>query len=141
MNELDQLKTILSKNNASYTKPRKVIFEVLQTIDQPMKPSEIARLAQGVDRASVYRTLELFAQLGVTTTILRGWIAYVELAEPFKAHHHHFECSRCGIFTEIESSSLEEALQSIARAHRFLIHQHTVELIGLCQDCKAVDGV
>lgn len=140
MNELEQLKTILAKNNASYTQPRKVIFRVLQTVDQPLKPGEIARLAHGINRASVYRTLELFSQLGVTTTILRGWIPYVELAEPFKAHHHHFECSQCGTFTEIESTALEEALQSIAQTHRFSIHQHTVELTGHCIDCTAADN-
>lgn len=138
MNDLEQLKAILSKNNASYTRPREAIFQVLQTADQPIKPSDIARLTPDIDRASVYRTLELFSQLGVTATILRGWIPYVELAEPFRTHHHHFECSHCGNFIEIESASLEAALQSIAQVHRFSIHQHTVELTGLCESCRAV---
>lgn len=128
---------ILRDNGVSITSARKAIFQTLLDADEPLKNGEIARRTPGVDRASVYRTLELFARLGITQTIVRGWTPHTELAEPFKAHHHHITCENCGKVVEIENDTLEDVLSLVASRYNFVLKKHTVELSGLCADCQA----
>lgn len=120
----------------SVTSARKSIFETLSLADEPLKNGEIARRTPSVDRASVYRTLELFSELGITETIIRGWTPLTELAEPFKTHHHHIICEQCGKVVEIENETLEDILQLVASRHDFTLKKHIVELNGTCQQCK-----
>ena len=133
----DKFVTILKEAGVSVTSVRRAIFEALSNADKPLKNGEIAALVPSVDRASVYRTLELFAKLGITVTIVRGWTPFTELAEPFKAHHHHIICEQCGRVVEIENDTLEDVLGLIAKRHDFVLTKHTVELSGLCGSCRA----
>lgn len=126
---------LLQANNVSVTSARTAIFMTLLDADAPLKNGEIAKLTPTVDRASVYRNLELFARLGVTVTLVRGWTPYTELAEPFKAHHHHITCEVCGKVEEIESNTLEDVLNLVASRHDFLLKKHVVELTGVCKKC------
>lgn len=126
---------ILKENNVSVTSARKAIFKTLLNADEPLKNGEVARRTPDVDRASVYRTLELFNELGITETIIRGWTPLTELAEPFKAHHHHIICDNCGKVEEIENDTLEDVLSLVASRHSFTLKKHIVELTGMCKDC------
>lgn len=129
--------TILKAAGQSITKPRMAVFETLLHAETPLKNGEVAKRTTTVDRASVYRTLELFAQLGITTTTIRGWTPFTELAEPFKPHHHHFICSTCASVEEIASDTLEDILNIIAMRHNFHLTSHIVELTGTCSTCRA----
>lgn len=136
----DNFTQILKRHGVSVTKVRQAIFAALTEADKPLKNGQIAALVPAVDRASVYRTLELFARLGITTTIIRGWTPYTELAEPFKQHHHHIICERCGKVVEIENDTLEDVLNIVAARHEFSLKKHVVELTGLCRDCQTQAG-
>ncbi len=127
---------ILREAGQSVTKPRRAVFETLSHTDEPLKNGEIAKRTPQVDRASVYRTLELFATLGITTTTIRGWTPFTELAEPFRPHHHHMICEQCGRVEEIASDTLEDVLTLIASRHEFTLKSHTVELSGVCKTCQ-----
>lgn len=132
----DKFIAILRNSNVSITTVRRAIFDALSEADTPLKNGEIAALVPSVDRASVYRTLELFDRLGLTTTIVRGWTPFTELSEPFKAHHHHITCEKCGKVVEIENDTLEDVLGRIAERHDFTLTKHIVELTGTCAACR-----
>ncbi len=132
----DNFAKILKHAGVSVTKPRQAIFATLLHAEKPLKNGEVAALTPSVDRASVYRTLELFATLGITQTTIRGWTPLVELAEPFKPHHHHITCEHCGRVIEIENSTLEDVLGLVATRHNFTLTEHLVELTGTCSDCR-----
>ncbi len=127
---------ILRQAGQSITKPRLAVFATLAQSDMPLKNGEIARRTPNVDRASIYRTLELFDKLNITETITRGWTPYTELAEPFRPHHHHMTCEACGTSEEIESGTLEDVLTLIANRHDFTLTKHIVELTGMCKTCQ-----
>ncbi len=127
--------TILRMANQSVTIPRRAVFETLTIAKEPLKNGEIAKRTPQIDRASVYRTLELFTRLGITTTTIRGWTPFTELTEPFKPHHHHMICEQCGNIEEIASDTLEDVLTLIANRHNFTLKSHTVELTGVCRNC------
>ena len=127
---------ILKLHNVSVTAARTAIFQTLLHAEEPLKNGEVARRTPNVDRASVYRTLELFATLGITETIIRGWTPLTELAEPFKPHHHHIICDTCGAVEEIENDTLEDVLSLVASRHNFKLKKHVVELTGVCRRCQ-----
>ena len=128
--------TILKNHKVSVTAARTAIFDTLINSHEPLKNGEIVRRTPSVDRASVYRTLELFNELGITETIIRGWTPLTELAEPFKAHHHHIICDECGRAEEIENDTLEDVLGLVASRHNFTLKRHIVELTGTCERCS-----
>jgi Fur family ferric uptake transcriptional regulator len=90
----------------------------------------------GVGRATVFRTLELLAELGVVERLdlPSGEHAYVG-CEP--AHHHHVVCSRCGRTTEIEDAGLRAVMRDVARHTGYRVDEHRLELFGLCPACLA----
>jgi len=133
----DNFAKILKDNGVSVTSARRAIFQTLLDADEPLKNGEIARRTTTVDRASVYRTLELFTRLGITETVTRGWTPHTELAEPFKPHHHHIICENCGKVVEIENDTLEDVLNLVASRYDFALQKHVVELSGLCANCRA----
>ena len=131
-----ELERVLKQSGKSITGPRLSVFKALQKLDTPSKTGDIAKATAGVDRTSVYRTLELFATLGITTTVIRGWTPFTELAEPFKPHHHHLVCDTCDKHQSITNPELEAVLNTIATDASFQLTAHTVELSGICASCQ-----
>lgn len=132
---LIKFKQTLKQAGSSATASRVVIFSSLQ-----QGPIGIAKLIKDVkanaDRATVYRTVELFEKLGIVNRIWYGSEPLVELSEIFTPHHHHALCQNCGKAIDISSSELESAIANMAKKHRFLAVNHSVELSGYCSDCQ-----
>lgn len=137
--ESERFKEILRSNGVSVTAARSKIFDTLLKSDRPLKNGEVAARTPEVNRASVYRALELFDRLGITTTMMRGWIPFVELAEPFKPHHHHLQCTKCHELIAVDTPELEELIDRIAATHGYQLITHYVELSGLCSQCFSKD--
>ncbi len=101
-------------------------------------PAELAeRMEDDVDRATVYRTIELYERLGLINRIWREHQSYIELSEVFQPHHHHAVCQRCGDTIDVTSPELEALLVSLAKKEQFLAVEHSVELTGYCRNCHA----
>lgn len=89
-----------------------------------------------VDRASVYRAVELFERLGIVQRLNMGWKYKLELTDKFAAHHHHLSCNNCGKTITMNEASLEKIIESLAREHHFKPTAHQIEIQGLCQACQ-----
>lgn len=119
----------------SHTAPRRVVFEAL--LSGPATPARLSEsLSSKVDKASVYRTVQLFEQLGIVNRVWQGFKSHIELSEIFLPHHHHAVCQRCGAVADIASPELEQVLARLARQHGFLTVDHSVELSGYCGECS-----
>jgi len=120
----------------SATKPRIAVFSALASRG-PLSVGALAQhLAETVDRATVYRTVELFEKLGIVNRIWHGFKHQVELSEIFTPHHHHALCQSCGRTIDIASPELEATLAKLAKSQHFLALSHSVELLGYCQKCQ-----
>lgn len=97
---------------------------------------ELRRRKPRVGRASIYRALELFEQLGLVQRIemTRGTAAY-ERIDPDGHHHHHAICRGCGRMETFEDRSLERAIERISGGISFEVAEHDVTLRGLCERC------
>lgn len=131
-----KIATILREHGLSLTKQRLIVFELLEGRD-PVSMHELYELAQGgLDRASLYRTVSVFEQLGVVRRVHIGWKYKIELSDSFAGHHHHLTCLACYKVIPISEVELEAFIGSAAASHNFEPTEHQVEIQGYCEDCK-----
>ncbi len=132
----DVFATILRENGHSLTKTRQNVFRALD-IDEPLTMHELVERCREIDRASVYRSIALFEQIGIVRRLYTGWKYKIELSDRFGLHHHHATCSNCGkIIALEEDTALESAIRRLAERHAFTVTGHEIELTGLCRQCS-----
>jgi Fe2+ or Zn2+ uptake regulation protein len=130
------LNDALKAKGYSLTTPRKVVFDALQH-QEPQSMREVVDACKHIDRASVYRTVALFEQLGIVQRLQMGWKYRLELSDDFHEHHHHLHCTNCGKTTPLpEDDELEKSLHAMAKTHDFQLQSHQLELSGLCKKCQ-----
>jgi len=84
-----------------------------------------------VGMVTVYRTLDLFSELGLVRRLDLGRGPRYELAED---HHHHLICEGCGSVTEFETCPVD--LQDLPRlGGGFEVRAHSLEVYGRCSGC------
>ncbi len=97
----------------------------------------IRKLRHKMDRASIYRTIELFEKLGIVNRLQIGWKYKLELSETFAGHHHHATCLQCEkVIAFEENPELEAGIHKLAEDLGFKLTSHSLELRGLCKDCQ-----
>jgi len=131
------LHKILKDNKYSITKSRRVVCELLWH-REPQSMHDLIVLAKGkLDRASLYRTIALYEQLGIVQRIYIGWKYKVELSDIFSHHHHHISCLSCGKIVAITNEdNIEHLIAGIAHSHGFKAQQHQLEIRGYCSSCS-----
>lgn len=130
-----QLHTTLKSAGFSVTTPRAAIFSALQN-HEPQSIGELAQACPAIDRATLYRTIELFEKLGIVRRLYIGWKYKLELTDTFSHHHHHFACTGCGKVTILqEDQRIEKYLTTLAKAEGFVARDHEIEIRGLCANC------
>lgn len=131
----DILQQTLKAHSYSLTAPRKEILAALQR-QQPCTTAELIRACKGIDRVTVYRTVQLFEETGIVKRIWLGFKSVIELSELFTPHHHHLTCQRCGTTIEIHEDEVEEMLRDLAAKYHFALQHHSLELTGECPECR-----
>lgn len=130
--------SVLQQAGYSATATRKAVFAVLES-SEPLSMHELIDKAVGIDRASVYRTIDLFEKLGIVHRLNIGWKYKIELTNQYQPHHHHITCLTCGTSQPFhEDSPLENSLHTIADSHGFKLHNHLIELQGTCKNCQKI---
>ena len=126
----------VKKAGYSVTKTRLTVFKVLLN-SEALRMNEIVQLsAPAINRASVYRTIDLFEKLGIVQRVQHGWKYTIELTDTYHHHHHHMRCLSCHkLFTIEGDTHLEIDLKKLAAAQHFTMTQHTVEIQGYCKIC------
>ncbi len=136
--QYNDLKTLLAKDGHSLTKTRKAIFDLLLGQEPQSMQVLVNRAASKADRATIYRTIELFERLGIVHRLNIGWKYKVELSDVFHAHHHHFYCTNCGKTYNLEPNPmLETMIDSAAAQGGFAPRGHSLEIQGLCPSCSS----
>lgn len=131
-----QLQQHLKQHRQSLTRPRQVVFAALQN-KEPQTMQQLVAACPKIDRASVYRTVTLFEQLGIIQRLQIGWKYKLELADKFSRHHHHLTCLKCGrVIPFDESTELDNELRRIGGSNHFQMQGHQLEIQGSCQACR-----
>lgn len=132
----DTLTKLLKQHGYSITKPRLAVFNALLG-HESVAMHELVEAISDTDRASVYRTVALYEELGIVQRITIGWKYRLELSDAFSDHHHHLSCTVCGRTTAMNESELEQLIGRISAKHHFKPNAHQIEIQGVCQACQA----
>lgn len=126
---------ILSEHGYRATQPRRDVVEMVMRQTRPFTAEQMVHMLPGISRATVYRTLEIMASVDILTRLLQsnGHPAYV-VGEP--GHRHHLICSRCGYVVAFKSCPVEPVVQQLGDRHDFSIQGHSLEVFGLCHNCR-----
>lgn len=137
------IRTIMSQHGYRLTSPRQRIvdqallhtrpFTAEQLVTDLREHEDVANTRIG--RATVYRTLEILASMDVLSRVIRpdGHAAYVVDAP---GHRHHLVCSSCGATIAFTSCPIDNLVKDLTADTRFQIHDHLLEVFGLCPECQ-----
>ena len=136
----DTITAALGVGGYRLTQPRRVVAAMIGaqagrfTADDLVREASQRRL--GVGRATIFRLLDLLADLGAVERLdlPSGEHAYVR-CEP--AHHHHIVCSNCGRATGIPEPGAVDMAREVARRTGYRVDVHRLELFGVCPACQA----
>jgi len=138
---LEKFKTLLKENTLKFTKQRELILKFLYENENHFTPEDInMQLKQSypdvnIGIATVYRTLTLLEESGIASSISFGAQGKkYELG--LKKHHDHLICTSCGEIIEFLDETIETQQELIAKKFNFQMHDHTMKIIGLCENCQ-----
>jgi len=134
---------ILSENNISVTLPRLIIIEELLVYRKPITVELLIRkVSNKVATSTLYRVLNDLKRNGILEEFATPENdTVVELSLNEHDHHHHVFCTKCGEVEDVTlSKDIEKQLgaeiSNIQKTSKYLIKEHTLELIGLCSNCN-----
>lgn len=132
----------LADHDLRFTAARRAIVDGLKAAAGPITLPELLDSAPALAQSSAYRNLGLLEDAGVVRRLTHGSEhAHFELAESLTEHHHHLICESCGLVRDITlAAQLEQTLDhqfdALAEAEGFTQTHHTVDVYGLCADCR-----
>lgn len=131
---------LLQAEGGRVTAPRRAVVEILADSDRAMDPGEIYERARkrhpAMGLVTVYRTLEKLEALRLVERIHQpgGCHAFVRAAQ---GHEHVLLCEKCGRALRFVGDDLEALIAAVQRRTGFIIHEHWLQLFGLCPACQA----
>lgn len=142
-NRLERIKKHLHSQSYKLTPQREATVMVLLEHEEDHLSAEDVYLlvkdkAPEIGLATVYRTLELLAELKIVDKINFGdGVSRFDLRKEGAAHfHHHLVCIECGAVDEIEEDLLGDVEKVVERDYNFNIKDHRLTFHGICHRCK-----
>lgn len=111
------------------TPQRLAVLEAIAA-EQHQSFDEIHARCPEVGMVTVYRTLDLFTEIGALRRLDLGDGPRYELAED---HHHHLLCQKCGSISEFELCPIDPA---VLAEMDFEVSSHSLEIYGRCGKCR-----
>ena len=138
---LEQFQTLLKENALKFTKQRELVVKFLYENDGHFTPEDIyTQLKQqnpniNIGIATVYRTLTLLESSHISSSISFG-VHGKKYELGLKKHHDHIICTKCGDIIEFFDDVIEKRQEEIAKQFNFKMTDHTMKLVGLCENCQ-----
>jgi len=139
---LEKFQTLLKENTLKFTKQRELVLKFLYDNDGHFTPEDIyTSLKQenpeiNIGIATVYRTLSLLETSQIASSISFG-VQGKKYELGLKKHHDHLICTKCGEIIEFFDDAIEERQDIIAKKFNFKMTDHTMKIVGLCENCQA----
>ena len=130
----------LAEHQLKQTKQRKVVVEHFLELDRHIAAEDLHESVRGaghnIGLATIYRTLNLLEDAGLAEQKEFGdGRSLFEICQPGE-HHDHLICTGCGLVIEFENAEIERLQEKVARAHKFTLTNHRLDLFGQCEKCS-----
>ena len=114
-------------------------MELIREIDRHIDAKELYRRAsvkdESISLATVYRSLNLFKQLGLVDERKLGKIrCYYELKH--SSEHQHLVCQGCGKVIDFKSPLIRKLVGKVQHEHGFHVAKVELYLEGYCLECE-----
>jgi Fur family ferric uptake transcriptional regulator len=137
----------LAGKGVRLTAQRRVLIEIIQNAEQHLDAASLLELARrsepNIDRATVYRTLELLKRFRLIDELdlmhLQGEKHYYEVKT--RRDHIHLACFSCGRIEEFTSSMFDQLKTEISKQAGFTIRVTRLEVGGICRACTAARDI
>ena len=138
-----ELMNEIQSHGVRLTAQRRALIETIQEATGHLDVASLLEQARKrdprVDRATVYRTVELLKKLGLIDELdlmhLNGEKHYYEVKT--QKDHLHLACFRCGEIEEFDSPTFQRLKREIAAQNDFEVQVMRLEVGGLCRRCAA----
>lgn len=132
----------LAAKGVRLTAQRRVLVEIIQEAERHLDAASLLELARkrqsSLDRATVYRTLELLKKLRLVDELdlmhLQGEKHYYEAKT--RRDHVHLACFQCGRIEEFSSTVFERLKREISNHAGFEVGVTRLEVGGRCRSCR-----
>lgn len=133
---------VLTEAGLRVTRQREIVFDAVGAGEGHTSLGEIYARAKRRDPSirlsTIYRSLRVFAELGVVLTAPSGdgeLLYEVRHASP----HHHLICRLCGVQLPLASEIASNMVREVQRVHGFEVELDHLVLWGVCQACLSAD--
>jgi len=121
------------------TTQRRLLLELIRDAEGHLDAKELYRRAiardQSIGPATVYRSLNLFKELGLVDEVRLGKVrCYYEIKQ--LPGHQHLVCQGCGKVIEFQNPYFQKLIKAVQREHRFNITKAELYLEGYCPECE-----
>jgi len=128
---------VLKDKGYRLTPQRRMILDIIHAAEGHISADEIlSRLEgkiSGINKSTVYRTLELMESLNLVVRSEFGGVKVYHHSD--EGHHHHLVCKKCGREFHCDEAAFMPLKQSLRKKLGFEadLSHHIVR--GLCRDC------
>ncbi|MEI6521710.1 MAG: Fur family transcriptional regulator [bacterium] len=130
---------LFRQHGVHYTKPRRITWEFFSGHPQGHSIGDAvsALKPQGIGQATVYRTIELFLQLGLLSCVhgAAGDNFYIAVCP---GHSHALICSKCHSVVEFDDCDISLLEKLLTAKTGFTIQGHHLEIFGTCPECEVI---
>ena len=121
------------------TNQRRLLLELLRDAEGHTSAKELYRRAiirdDSISMATVYRTLNLFKELGLIDEMRLGKIrCFYEIKQ--SPEHQHLVCKGCDKVMEIQNPHFQKLVRAVRREHGFRVTKAELYLEGYCPECE-----
>ena len=138
---LDDFRSRCREHGLPLTEQRQVVLEAVLDLDNHPTADQVheavTRRAPAVSRATVYRTLESLARIGVITKACHPGKAV--RFDSCTETHHHLVCLHCDAVIDITDQRLDALPLPDTASHGFEIQDFRVQLRGTCRRCRELE--
>lgn len=131
---------LLKQRGYKLTPQRRSVLAAIASSSDHLTPAEIHNKVNGdhinVGLVTIYRTLDLLADLGLICEVHSGGNCRSYLLRRPSEHHHHLICSGCGTVVDFTNCDLSDLELRISKDTGFDIKGHLLEFSGYCQQCQ-----
>jgi Fur family ferric uptake transcriptional regulator len=129
----------LQGNGYRLTAARRAVVDVIQKSRHALTPVQVFDMARkkyaALGLVTVYRTLEKLEELDLIQRVHQpqGCQAFIAMGH---GHEHLLLCQNCGQVTFFKGDDLDALIAAISKKTGYQVHDHWLQLFGLCQTCK-----
>jgi Fur family transcriptional regulator, ferric uptake regulator len=133
----DDLASALRSRGLRVTAQREQVLSAVRRLGHAT-PDDISESVSDVDVATVYRTLELFEELGLVRHAHLGHGA--PSYRPAEDQHSHVVCHRCGKVSDADPEVVDELERRLHDGSGFELDRSHLTLFGTCRGCAGSDS-